>query len=324
MHSDIKLVLGASGFIGTRLVANLAHNASPSTVRAVDILPPRKTLAGVEYHTLDVRRPLPQSLGQGVTTLYNLAAVHRTPGHPDHEYYDTNLAGALHATTLAVETDIRQIVFTSSISVYGPSDELKSEESPLEPVSAYGKSKRFAEEIHRRWAFTTAGSKLVIARPGVVFGPGELGNYTNLARALRLGIFAYPGRRTAIKSGGHVDDLLGALDFALRQPDPYVLLNFAYPDASSTEDIVAAFGAITGKLRRPLTVPMAPMLAAAFAFECANAVGLRNPIHRERIHKLVNSTRIQPGWLIKREYPFKMTLPSALQSWSAETNGTFQ
>ena len=67
-------------------------------VRALDIKPPRERLDGVEYHIADIREPIAAALGSGAEVIYNLAAVHRTPGHPDNEYYDTNVAGALNTT----------------------------------------------------------------------------------------------------------------------------------------------------------------------------------------------------------------------------------
>ncbi len=316
------VVFGASGFIGTRLVQRL-NEAHPGRVRAVDILPPRRRLEGVTYETHDVREPLPEALGVGASTFYNLAAVHRTPGHPFPEYYETNVLGALNVTALAEATRVDRIVFTSSISVYGPSENLLDEASPLKPVSAYGHSKRMAEVIHRQWQGFSPRRKLVIVRPGVVFGPGERGNYTHLAKALRGGYFVYPGRRDAIKSGGYVDELLRCLDFALDQDDPSILFNFAYPAQSTTEDIVKTFGRVAGLKARPPTIPTFAMLAAATGFEVLNAVGLKNPIHRERILKLVQSTKIEPGWLKARGYDFSTDLESALTRWRDETGGSF-
>jgi GlcNAc-P-P-Und epimerase len=315
------LVTGASGFIGTRLVGRLVQRGV--RVHALDILPPRERLAGVEYHQLDVRQPIPLELGKGVDAIYNFAAVHRTPGHPAHEYYDTNLNGAFNVTALAAANDVGTILFTSSISVYGPSEEILDEQSPLKPVSDYGRSKRMAELIHEAWAECEAGRRLVVVRPGVVFGPGERGNYSHLAKALRRGMFAYPGRRDAIKSGGYVDELLATMEFALARPDPYILYNFAYPDPSTTEDIVETFGRVTGRSSRPVTIPLAPMLIAASAFEVAAAVGVKTPIHRERVMKLVQSTKIAPGWLSAQDYRFGSDLETALTHWRDQTSGTF-
>lgn len=323
--SDFKysraLVTGASGFIGTRLVAKLA--AAGVYVVALDLLPPRQTVEGVDYHTVDIRQSIDPALGKGVEIIFNLAAVHRTPGHPPHEYYDTNLNGAFNVVRLAEANGVGSILFTSSISVYGPSEQVLDEQSALTPVSDYGRSKRMSEIIHEGWAQKEPGRRLVVVRPGVVFGPGERGNYSHLAKALRRGYFAYPGRKDAIKSGGYVDELIRAMAFALARPDPYILFNYAYPDASTTEDIVKTFGRVTGKTSAPVTIPLGLMLLAAGIFEMAAAVGVKTPIHRERIMKLVQSTKIAPGWLTAQNYPFSTKLEDALVAWRDETDGTF-
>ena len=315
------LVTGASGFIGTRLVAQL--RARGAQVIATDLLPPRQRLKGVAYERWDVREPASSAFPEGLHRIYNLAAVHRTPGHPIHDYYETNVLGATNVTAFAHLSGVQELVFTSSISVYGPSEQLMSEGSELKPTTAYGRSKRLAEVIHRAWREADRARRLVVVRPGVVFGPGEGGNFTYLARALSKGVFFYPGRRTTVKSGGYVDELLTALDFALAQPDPYVLFNFAYPDQSTTEDIVQAFAEVCGYKARHATLPVAPLYAAAGLFEVANRLGVRNPVHRERVIKLVRSTRIQPGWLMARNYQFQTDIHQALVAWRDETNGTF-
>lgn len=317
------IVTGASGFIGTRLVARLAREGRYGVVRAIDIEPPREKDPGVEYLTLDVRQPLPDSAGRGVSIIYNLAAVHRTPGHPPGEYYETNIEGALNVTDLARRCGANTIVFTSSISVYGPSEKVITEASPLEPTSHYGRSKRMAERLHRVWREADPARRLITVRPGVVFGPGERGNYTRLANALRAGYFVYPGRKDTVKSGGYVDELLNTFDFALKRNEADILYNFAYPDESTTEDIVATYVAV-GKFRSMQFIVPAPLLiAAAMGFEVLNAVGLKNSIHRERVQKLMHSTRIRPAWLEGAGYTFQTNLESALKLWSAETKGAF-
>lgn len=315
------IVFGASGFIGTRLVRRLAGLGS--NVIAIDILPPRETLPGVRYVVHDVRQVVPEAFGLEDAIVYNLAAVHRTPGHPAHEYYDTNIFGALNVTRFADTIGATRLVFTSSISVYGPREDVVDENTPPAPTSDYGRSKLMAEAIHRRWAGASTDTRLVIVRPGVVFGPGERGNYSNLAGALKRGLFAYPGRKNTIKSGGYVDELLSALDFVISRNLPEVTFNFAYPDESTTEDIVKAFGRVsTVKTNYPV-VPIAPLLGVAWCFEVIARLGLKTPIHRERIWKLVRSTRIKPNWLMTHGYQFQSDVESALRAWSEETQGTF-
>lgn len=312
------IVFGASGFIGTRLVADLRSRGRE--VVAVDIAEPRQRLEGVTYLTADVRDPISANLTGKADVIYNLAAVHRTPGHPADEYYDTNVRGAVNVTRFADSVGISRILFTSSISVYGPKEEVITERSELTPNSDYGRSKRMAEMIHRQWS-ASGDRQLVVVRPGVVFGPGEKGNFTNLARALKRGAFAYPGRKTTIKSGGYVDELLRTFEFALSQDLSEVTYNFAYPDETTTEDIVRTFGRVSGvKVNYPV-VPIFPLLVIAGAFEGLGALGFKTPIHRERIWKLVNSTRIAPEWLIAHGYIFQTDMESALRAWNAETDG---
>ena len=46
-------------------------------------------------------------------------------------------------------------------------------------------------------------------------------------------------------------------------------------------------------------------------------------MHRERVLKLVKSTRVTPGWLQSRGYGFRTDLEQALTAWRNETDGTF-
>ena len=103
----------------------------------------------------------------------------------------------------------------------------------------------------------------------------------------------------------------------------FILYNFAYPRPSTTQDIVYAFSDVCHFKRRYATLPVAPLYAAAGIFEVLDHLGIRNPVHRQRILKLVQSTRIEPGWLKANDYTFKYDLKSALQAWCAETDGTF-
>ena len=83
--------------------------------------------------------------------IFNFAAVHRTPGHEDHEYCETNICGAKNVVAFAEKWNIKKIVFTSSIAPYGAAEELKKETTLPTPNTAYGISKLVAEKIHEKW-----------------------------------------------------------------------------------------------------------------------------------------------------------------------------
>lgn len=309
------IIFGGSGFIGSHLVRELKQRGIQNITIADIVEPKGDIFAGVRFVRCDVRQPIPPDICPAHAVVVNLAAVHRTPGHPDHEYFETNLAGARNITGFCEKTDSRTLWFTSSISVYGPSEEKMSETSPPRPETAYGKSKLEAEEIQRRWVEAYADRKLLIVRPAVIFGARENANFTKLAKALQRGAFVYPGRKDTIKGCGYVEDLVSSLFFMNDQPEHFILYNFCYPRQLTIQDICETFAKVAGYKRPIGTLPFTPMLNAARVFQFMNSLGIKNGIHPARIHKLVLSTNIVPGELIKRGYQYRTDLEEGLRRW---------
>src|SRR6202022_3314376 len=100
--------------------------------------------------------------------------------------------GAVQVCRLANAVRCNSIVFTSSISVYGPSEQPLDEEAEPAPTSAYGRSKLAAEGIHNLWQVQHPEERrLTIVRPAVIYGLTERGNFTRLSRLLSRGAFIY-------------------------------------------------------------------------------------------------------------------------------------
>jgi nucleoside-diphosphate-sugar epimerase len=313
------VVFGGSGFIGTHLIRHLV--AAGDHVISVDKRPPRHVFDGVDYRLADVRDLSDLALKGPINRFYNLAAVHTTPGHPTHEYYDTNINGALQVTKLAEHSGVDEIVFTSSISVYGPSEDIKTEDSIPAPVSAYGYSKLLAERVHEDWLHRNEARKLTVVRPAVVFGPGEDGNFTRLAKLLRKGFFVYPGRKDTVKACIYVEDLLEAIAFAHRRPERYVLFNAAYPNRYTLEDIVGTLIRNYFPKTREFLLPGGVVTVVAAMLRPVSVANVG--IHPDRVTKLVRSTNIYPKWLEGNSFNFPKSLDPVLARWEKETGGTF-
>ena len=254
----------------------------------------------------------------------NLAAVHRTPGHVDAEYYETNVEGATNVVDWCHRVGASTLTFTSSISVYGPAEDPKDESSPLSAVSAYGKSKAMAEEIHRLWR-ASAGpqSKLVIVRPAVVFGPGENGNFTRLASALAARRFAYPGRTDAVKACGYVGDLVEALDFVLGIAENEIVFNYCYPTPYTIADVCAAFHEVAG-YPLPRRIPKALVGAVMAVGAAGSKLGIESQ-SIERMRKLLQSTNVHPAELVDRGFVWRSDLADGLRRWRSESpTGSFE
>ena len=311
------VVFGGAGFIGCHLLQRLLAEGRYEKLYSVDIAEPRFSDPRIEYIKGDVREPIhPQLCGHGPFDVFNFAAVHTTPGHEDWEYYWTNLNGATHVCRFATATGSDNIVFTSSISVYGPCEEAKDEDSALEPNSAYGRSKLLSEKVHRLWQEEDADRRrITVVRPAVIYGQYELGNFTRLARLLAKGRFVYPGRRDTIKACGYVEDLISSMLFMRQRNSAVVTYNFAYPDRYTTEQICAAFCAVAGYKTPKLLIPAWFMMLGAFGFEVLNALGYRNTVNRPRIAKLLNSTNIVPKRLVEAGFPYGFDIKSSLQNW---------
>jgi GlcNAc-P-P-Und epimerase len=316
----LSIVFGGSGFIGTHLLRKLAASGDARLI-SMDIREPKQPVAGVEYRRADIRDVIDLAVSEPISTIYNLAAVHTTPGHEDHEYYETNVLGAVEVTAFARRTGAKDLVFTSSISVYGPGEETKSEAARLAPISPYGRSKYLAERIHQAWLAESPDRRLVIARPAVIFGPGEGGNFTRMAKLLKSGLFVYPGRRDTIKACFYVEDLLDAIQYARSQPDRFILFNGCYPDRYTLEQIVEAFRARHFPKAKTVDVPLGVVMTAARLLRPISALGLG--VHPDRVLKLVRSTDIDPGWLKCRNAATPGKLASALDRWAEGSGGSF-
>jgi nucleoside-diphosphate-sugar epimerase len=318
------IVFGGSGFIGSHLVSELSKRFEGKFFIA-DIRQPQVPLPpNVIYEYCDVRQPIPANLGGETSLVVDLAAIAREPGYPASAYYETNVNGAKNISEFCANVGIRAIWFTSTMSVYGPSEEPKPETAKPTPETPYGNSKIQAEEIYRAWQRQEAGRRLLIVRPAVIFGARDNGNFTKLARSLRQRMFVYPGRKDTIKACGYVEDLVNSLHFMDAQKEDYLVYNFAYPTPYTIEDICNAFCEVAGFPRPWGMIPFPLMLAGSQVFKWLNELGIRNPIHPQRMYKLVRSTYILPAELNQRGFRFHTDLKEGLRKWLlAEPVGEF-
>ena len=64
------------------------------------------------------------------------------------KYYDNNIQGTVNLLRMMVEHGVKRLVFSSSATVYGTSDNLPYYEAhPLQAVNPYGRTKLYIEEI---------------------------------------------------------------------------------------------------------------------------------------------------------------------------------
>jgi GlcNAc-P-P-Und epimerase len=318
------IVFGGAGFIGCHFLRRLAETQRYKGLYSVDIAEPRFRSARVNYLYFDIREPIPARLcGAGPFDVFNLAAVHTTPGHEDWEYYWTNVSGATNVCKFAREVSADYLLFTSTMMVYGPTEAPKDEEALLEPVNAYGRSKILAEQIHRLWQSEYPDRRrLTIVRPGVIYGLAEHGNFTRLSRALRQRRFAYPGRTDTIKACGYVEDLVSSMIEMRERNEGVFLYNFCHPQRYTSKEICAAFSKVAGYPEPRIVVPFWLLGLAASAFEALSIFGVRTDINRARVRKLYQSTNMVPKRLPESGFQYRYDLHAGLSEWKQSSRIT--
>ena len=350
------IITGGTGFIGTHLANLIKEQDKEAQVWNLDIVDPEKLdhmtdLKEIEEYTTikqwkspvrdgetrkstfvycDVRKqiedlpftPTPDDI------IFNFAAVHRTPGHPDHAYFETNIRGAENVCAFAEKWGIKNIVFTSSIAPYGAAEELKEETTLPTPNTPYGISKLVAEKIHLGWKASSSDHKLTIVRPGVVFGKGENGNFTRLYWAIRGHKFAYPGRKDTIKACIYVKELVRFIwwraklneELGIRNEETtfggrresQCIFNCCFEPAYTIEHIVGAMKKVTGLTQFVPDIPNWVIMPAAMVI---GALGAPMGICPARVKKLQISTNICGKKLAGCGYKFKWSFEEALEDW---------
>lgn len=231
------LVLGGSGYIGSRLCTRLADSGWATPVSASS----RHQAPGVESMRVDTTDA--QSLAQAVRGMD--AVVNCVAGNTR-----AIAEGARLLAQACTQAGCARIVHLSSMAVYGPREGPVRE--PAEVDRSLGWYARAKCEAERHVAsFAQAGGTAVMLRPGCVWGPGSqlwVGRIGRYLQARRLGDLGAAG--DGWSNLVHVDDVCTAIAAALRLRQPAGELrtyNLAAPDSPRWNqyfvDLALAIGA---------------------------------------------------------------------------------
>lgn len=300
VHVD-HILIGGSGFISRHLRTLLTD----SQVLILDINSPDRLELNEQYVRIDIRKSFEsyQALGEFIidktTTIHHLAAVHF-----DFQtgFYETNLNGTKNV--IEAFSICRNWIFYSSVATYGNSPMIRDESSVQVPTNDYGKSKLLMEQaIHEKISSRTLKGKIVLVRPGVVYGEWNFGNVFNLmwlsSRFIPIGLSSNP-----IKSMAYVKNLASSTLFALEkaEKDDPLVYNYVDYEQLGTKDLLRLIG--KANRSKPFFIPFSLVLGVShllnLPFKLVGKDFLASPM---RVKKFAQPTHFKADKI--REQGFK-------------------
>lgn len=214
LYKNNIVVIGGSGFVGTRLVQRL-YCKRKLDVKIFDKSPSRKFSKLIDLGDVRSKEQLRTSIPVK-SVIINLAAEHRDDVRPLSLYDEVNVGGSRNICAIANEKDVRTIIFTSSVAVYGFAFVGTDESGKIAPFNDYGRTKYEAEQVFKAWqAEAPCERTLVIIRPTVLFGEQNRGNVYNLLRQIASGRFVMVGTGENRKSMAYVENLAAFIEYSI-------------------------------------------------------------------------------------------------------------
>jgi len=170
-------ITGSSGFLGRRLVAQLAQQPQVESVLGLDTVAPSTIDASPKFQFVrrDIRDPFADVLQtHGVTKAVHLAFIFG-PTRQTRLARRVNLGGTRNFLDACCAAGISRAVVVGSAIAYGARKDnplLLDEAAPLRAGSGfiYAHHKRLCDEMCQRFGKEQPGTKLAVLRPPIVLG----------------------------------------------------------------------------------------------------------------------------------------------------------
>ncbi len=151
------LVTGNMGYIGPSVVNRLRTSYPGATLVGFDIGYFGSCITGAEVLPeckVDIQyfgdmRQFPEDILNGVDAIVHLAGISNDPigSRFEEVTLDINYRASIDLARKAKEKGVKSFIFASSCSMYGSADDsARTEKSPLNPLTAYARSKALTEK----------------------------------------------------------------------------------------------------------------------------------------------------------------------------------
>jgi nucleoside-diphosphate-sugar epimerase len=302
-------LIGASGFVGTRLIEILKQQGN-HTLLNID---KNQSRFYPEITTIvDVRdKEKLKSLLQGQDMVVLLSAEHSDNVSPVSLYYDVNVDGTRNVLEAMDACGVKKIIFTSSMALYGINPVNPDETQPANPFNHYGRSKWEAEEVLREWYNKNSADKtLTIIRSTVIFGERNRGNVYNLLKQISTGRFLKVGSGNNRKSISYVGNVAAFIAYLLDNAQGYNIYNYSDKPDLSMNELIAVVENALGKKIPAIKIPYTIGLLGGYCFDAlAKVSGKKLSISSIRVKKFCSTSQLNADKLhaIDFQAPFSLS-----------------
>ena len=228
------LIIGGSGFVGSRLIYEAGESNCINLDKNKSLFYPEITTIG------DVRKPEEIFIDKNIKTIVLLAAEHKDNVSPISLYHDVNVKGTKNVLDAMDRAGVKNLIFTSSVAIYGLNKINPDEEHPEDPINHYGESKWEAEKLIKKWyEKDPLGKSINIIRPSVIFGERNRGNAHNLLKQIIYGKFIMIGKGQNKKSMAYIGNIVKFIKNRIEyKEEGYHIFNYADKPDISMNDLV--------------------------------------------------------------------------------------
>lgn len=299
------VVNGASGFVGPRVIAELArsgHTGYAVSRREVMGLPqgwkwlPRaEILDGKVFHFEDHDAP------QWLVHLEVKQHIEAPTEADLREFQTVNVDGTRQWLEWCDRHGVERFALFSTIKAVGDDKGVQDEAVDSGPTTPYGTSKRQAEKLVAVWAGSKAGRHAVIVRPAVIYGPGNQANVFLMVQAIDRGFFLLVGKNENVKSLVSITNVAAALSHLLKRGAAGTEIYYIVDRESySVSEIANMLAAELGREGRMWKLPLGVARLAAEAGELfRKTTGRSLPLTRSRLKALTETTHFNCHKLLK-------------------------
>lgn len=269
MATDLILVTGATGFLGSAVVGQLTGHGRRVRI-AVRQDPDGKAdhIEAVSVGDLSTTTDWTMALKEVDVVIHCAARAHvltEQAADPLAEFRRVNSGATLTFARQAAASGVRRFIFISSIGVNGSETRGRGfrHDDPPHPHSPYAVSKHEAEQgLHAIAAET--GLEVVIIRPPLILGPDARGNLATLNAAIDKGLplpfdMVTKNRRDFVSLDTLCDLITVAVDHPAAPGGTFLVSD---GEAISTRTLLEQMAAARGRSLRLLPVPPALLVLA--------------------------------------------------------------